>query len=394
MGSSISSPSPSIIDIGVIGGGQLAWMMGPAAQKLGLKLHIQTAKATDPAAAIAQSMVLASVADATASGVLAQRCQVITFENEFVDLPQLQRLPGVCFAPSLAALTPLLDKYEQRCYLQQLGLPVPEFVALESLPWSPGEPVPNPLGFPAVLKARRHGYDGQGTTIIRDQQQLDNLVRPVGTTPFLLEAYVPFEQELAVMVARSSGGDRRVYPVVETRQEKQVCHVVVAPAAIDPALARTVCHYGETLVDALEVVGIFGIELFLTASGKVLINEIAPRTHNSGHYSLEACQTSQFEQQLRAVAGLPLGEAGLNCAGAVMVNLLGFETGPASYGDRLAALEQLPQAQVYWYGKTESRPGRKLGHVTVTWAEAEAFQADREACIRQIQNLWYGIDPH
>lgn len=394
MGSSISPPSPPITDIGVIGGGQLAWMMGPAAQKLGLRLHVQTAKKTDPAVAIASSTVFASVADAAASGVLAERCQVVTFENEFVDLPQLQQLAGVTFAPSLAALAPLLDKYEQRCYLQQLGLPVPEFVALENLPWSPGEPVPNPFGFPAVLKARRHGYDGQGTAIVRDQQQLDNLVRPVGTTPFLLEAYVPFVQELAIMVARSASGDRVSYPVVETRQKKQVCHVVVAPAAIEPALAHTIRRYGATLVDALAVVGIFGLELFLTATGEVLVNEIAPRTHNSGHYTLDACPVSQFEQQLRAVAGLPLGAAELSCGGAVMVNLLGFETGPANYGDRLTALGQLPQAQVYWYGKTESRPGRKLGHVTLTWADSAAFEADREAQIRHIQNLWYGIDPH
>ncbi|MEB3274007.1 MAG: 5-(carboxyamino)imidazole ribonucleotide synthase [Prochlorothrix sp.] len=394
MGSSLSSPPASVTDVGVIGGGQLAWMMGPAAQKLGLKLHIQTAKQTDPAVSRAESTVLASVADAAASGILAQRCQVVTFENEFVDLPQLQQLAGVTFAPSLSALAPLLDKYEQRCYLQKLGLPVPEFLALDRLPWSPGEPVPNPLGFPAVLKARRHGYDGQGTTIVRDQQHLDNLVRSVGTTPFLLEAYVPFEQELAIMVARSASGHLCSYPVVETRQKNQVCHVVVAPAAIDPALAATVRQYGETLVQALEVVGIFGLELFLTASGQVLVNEVAPRTHNSGHYTLDACQTSQFEQQLRAVSGQPLGDPALTCGGAVMVNLLGFETGPATYGDRLEALGSIPQAQVYWYGKTDSRPGRKLGHVTVTWANVTTCEAEREACIRKIQNLWYGLDPH
>ncbi|KKI99690.1 5-(carboxyamino)imidazole ribonucleotide synthase [Prochlorothrix hollandica] len=382
----------AITDIGIIGGGQLAWMMGPAAQKLGLTLHIQTPQATDPAGAIAHHTVLAPVADSHATQRLAQGCQVITFENEFVDLPGLQVLQdqGILFAPRLSALAPLLDKYEQRCYLRQLGLPTPDFVALGDVPWNPGEPVPNPLGFPAVLKARRHGYDGRGTTVVQTQGQLDALVNPVGTEPFLLEAYVPFERELAVMIARSPQGEVQPYTIVETQQRQQVCQVVLAPAAVAPDVATTIAQYSKTLMIALDAVGIFGLELFLTPDGQILVNEVAPRTHNSGHYTLDACHTSQFEQQLRAVAGLPLGDPGLTCGGAVMVNLLGFEDGPADYGDRRAALAALPQAHVYWYGKTESRSGRKLGHVTVTCASLEELQQQWRAIVYRIEALWYG----
>jgi len=392
--SNIPTIDPQTIHaIGVIGGGQLAWMMGQAATRLGLHLHVQTPEPTDPAVPLAQGVVFAPIADAQATQTLAQSCPVITFENEFVDLPALAPLQtqGIHFAPSLATLEPLLDKYHQRCYLRHIGLPTPDFVALGELPWEPGEPVPNPFGFPVVLKARRHGYDGRGTEIITTPEQLAATVARDGLEPFLLEAYVPFERELAVMVARSSQGDRVCYPVVETQQQNQVCVVVVAPAVVADSVAAQVQDYGRTLVDRLGAVGIFGLECFLTPQGEVLVNEVAPRTHNSGHYTLDACAVSQFEQHLRAVAGLPLGAGELvNCGGAVMVNLLGFEVAQGDYLDRRQRLSQIPRAHVYWYGKTQSRPGRKLGHVTVLLPDSPGSDGGEQvsAIVRQIQEIW------
>ncbi|MDF5737507.1 MULTISPECIES: 5-(carboxyamino)imidazole ribonucleotide synthase [unclassified Nostoc] len=380
--------------VGVIGGGQLASMMADAAQKLGVELVIQTPSKQDPAVSIAQELVFAPVDDTSATEILAKKCDVITFENEFVNLQALSVLAqqGVCFRPRLEALAPLLDKYHQRCYLRDLGLPVPKFFAVDE-----AENLKSKieyLGFPLVLKSRRHGYDGQGTFIIPDLATLEQKLT-LNQSLFLLEEFVPFERELAVIAARSVEGEIITYPVVETQQEQQVCRRVIAPAQITPNQVAEIQAIAHTLLNSLEVVGIFGIELFLGADGKILVNEIAPRTHNSGHFSLDACETSQFEQHLRAVCGLPLGNPALQCAGAVMVNLLGYENSHSEYQSQRQKIAEIPQAHVHWYGKTESRPGRKLGHVTVLLDNQNRESGSAyavgvgTAIAHTIESIWY-----
>jgi 5-(carboxyamino)imidazole ribonucleotide synthase len=373
-------PDP-IARIGIIGGGQLAWMMAAAAQKLQLDLIVQTPEVSDPAAAIAHSTILAPVGDATATAQLARQCDVITFENEFVDLDALAALvsQGVIFRPSLNVLRSLLDKYDQRQFFQQHGLPTPTFQ-------SPAPAVPP--SFPAVLKTRRMGYDGQGTFIPKTLTEYTEIVDRIGAENLLWEEFIPFDRELAVMVARNRLGDMVVYPIVETAQVDQVCHWVIAPALVSATVAQQIRAIAQTILEKLDVVGIFGIELFITADDRVLVNEIAPRTHNSGHYSLDACQTSQFEQQLRAVADLPLGDPALNCAGAIMVNLLGFESATNDYTAQRAALAAIPNAHVHWYGKTASRPGRKLGHVTVK-LDGNDWRSRAPQAIDQVSAIWY-----
>jgi 5-(carboxyamino)imidazole ribonucleotide synthase len=388
----------SIKRIGIIGGGQLAWMMSDAAQKLGLELVIQTPHQTDPAVAIAAQTILAAIDDAEATAKMSSQCDVITFENEFINLEALQSLAkqGVCFRPSLDSLAPLLDKYQQRCYLEEIGLPQPNFLTLEgeidkeelSVPTSDKQSVNlSDLDFPLVLKARRHGYDGQGTFIIKNSQQLQEIWKKLEYSPVLLEEFIPFERELAVIAARSIAGEVVVYPVVETHQEDQVCRRVFAPAEISDTLTKEIEELAFTLLNSLQVVGVFGIELFLTNDGKVLINEVAPRTHNSGHFSLDACETSQFEEQLLAVANLPLGSTSLNCTGAVMVNLLGYENSQSDYLEKRQKLASLPNTFVHWYGKTQSRPGRKLGHVTVLCDSQERSVLLGKA--QEIDSIWY-----
>ncbi|MBD2385311.1 5-(carboxyamino)imidazole ribonucleotide synthase [Cylindrospermum sp. FACHB-282] len=381
--------------VGIIGGGQLAWMMGDAAKKLGVELIVQTPSKDDPAVSIAQETVFAAVDDADATKILAAKCDVITFENEFVNLNTLSVLEaqGVCFRPGLTALAPLLDKYHQRCYLRDLGLPVPNFFALEQQ-----EDIKYQieyLGFPVVLKSRRHGYDGQGTFIIDDlaklQQKLNsgNTNSSVNQSLFLLEEFIPFERELAIIAARSVNGEIVTYPVVETLQEQQVCRRVIAPANITPDQIAVIEAIAHTLLNSLQVVGVFGIELFLTADGKVLVNEIAPRTHNSGHFSLDACETSQFEQQLRAVCGLPLTSPALHCPAAVMVNLLGYENSHSDYQHQRQQLAEIPHAHVHWYEKAESRPGRKLGHVTVLLEQQNRKTENAISIAQTIESIWY-----
>lgn len=382
--------------VGVIGGGQLAWMMAGAAQKLGIQLVVQTPSPNDPAVTTASETIFAPIDDAAATAKLATRCDLITFENEFVNLEALSPLvaQGVCFRPGLQVLSPLLDKYHQRCYLKQLNLPVPKFIALDEDNIEEIEELllQAQLHFPVVLKARRHGYDGQGTFIVQDIDALKHRLEPYATQQkyqslFLLEEFVPFERELAVIAARSAAGEILTYPIVETQQESQVCRRVLIPADISPMTAE-IEAIAHTLLNSLQAVGVFGIELFLAPGGKVLVNEIAPRTHNSGHFTLDACETSQFEQHLRAVCDLPLGNPALRCEGAVMVNLLGYEYAQNEYIVKRHQLSQIPRSHVHWYGKSESRPGRKLGHVTVlldAWNRTEAV-----AIAQTIESLWYG----
>ncbi|KAM3097730.1 5-(carboxyamino)imidazole ribonucleotide synthase [Phormidesmis sp. 146-35] len=366
--------------VGVIGGGQLAWMMADAAKKLGVALIIQTPEETDPAVSIAAQTILAPIENAAATAQLAQQCEVITFENEFVDLAALSQLQQACFRPSLESLKPLLDKYDQRCYLRDRHLPTPQFSDFSNA---------NISKFPIVLKTRRHGYDGQGTFILRNFDELEATLKKLGDQPLLIEEFVPFERELAVMAARSLTGELVVYPVVETQQENQVCRRVIAPADLPASTVQEVEAIARTLLDGLQVVGIFGIELFLTSEGKVLVNEIAPRTHNSGHYTIDACAPSQFEQQLRAVCGLPLETPKMKGAGALMVNLLGYENSHSDYLPKRQQLAQIPNAFIHWYGKTESRPGRKLGHVTVLLNTSQDLRGDAIALSKTIESIWY-----
>lgn len=381
----------TVKNIGIIGGGQLAWMMAQGAQKLGFRLIVQTPNQSDPAAAIADNLVIGAVNDANATALLANQCDVISFENEFIDLTALQHLErqGIQFYPQLRCLKPLLDKYDQRLYCQSLALPSPLFVTLGSVADLPQlEAKVAVVGLPLALKTRRHGYDGQGTFILQNLDAVRSTWQQLGYQPILLEAFVPFERELAIMAARSQSGEIALYPLVESQQINQVCRRVIAPAEVSAVVCQQVAHIATTLLSQLDVVGIFGIELFLTNDEQVLINEIAPRTHNSGHYTLDACVTSQFEQQLRAVSGLSLGSPELKCSQALMINLLGFENSLSDYKKQRASLAALPNAHVYWYGKKESRPGRKLGHVTVTCDRTHS-RHQLNQLIAQIEALWY-----
>lgn len=371
--------------VGIIGGGQLAAMMAQVAPQLGVRVVLQTPSPEDPATPWVEAVVWGAIADSTATAKLSEQVDVITFENEFIDLSALQILAdrGVCFRPHLAALTPLLDKYQQRCCLREMGLPTPHFAKLSTV-----EAIAAEFGFPLVLKARRHGYDGQGTFIVRDRATLTQLTAPLPPEHWLVEEFVPFERELAVMAARGVGGEVVIYPVVVTEQVEQVCRRVYVPAAITPSLQAQIYTAAQKVLTALDVVGIFGIEFFATADQRLWVNELAPRTHNSGHYTLDACDVSQFEMHLRAVMGQPLPAPKFLTAGAVMVNLLGFEAATSDYQAARSRLAALPQTTVHWYGKTVSRPGRKLGHVTRLLQPDEVEH--RQALAAEMEAIWYG----
>ena len=368
--------------VGVIGGGQLAWMMAAEASDLHIELIVQASDRDKPAVSQSHRVVIGDVDDARATAKLASLCDVVTFENEFIDLEALFKLGSkTVFRPTLDTLAPLLDKYDQRSYLKSIDIPVPKF----SL-WSSSEDLIAEYGFPYVLKARRHGYDGQGTFIIKDVGDLEKLPKSVPIAELLVEEFIPFEQELAIIAARNAWGDIAVYPVTQTYQKKQVCHWTITPANVPGEVAEEAEAIARQILDKLEVVGVFGIEFFLTADNRVLVNEIAPRTHNSGHYTLDACHTSQFAMQLQAVTDLPLGSTALKSAGALMVNLLGFEESESEYIEKRSHILEIPHSFVHWYGKT-SHPGRKLGHVTVLLDAEQLPQA--HSIINKIESIWY-----
>lgn len=385
--------------IGVIGGGQLAWMMAIAAQRLGLSLTVQAASTDDSAVSVADRVIYGKVADAKATAKLAEYSQVITFENEFVDLVALQELVNregdrrVLFLPKLETLAISVDKLNQRQHFRDHHIPTPEFYSVNTD--SDLLEAATKLGYPFVLKARRHGYDGKGTWIIGNEIDLQAAWETMHKAAAIAEAFIPYERELAIIAARSESGEISIYPVVETLQTNQVCRRTIAPARIDRTISQKVETLAKQIVSSLEAIGVFGIEFFLTSSGEISVNEIAPRTHNSGHYTIEGCQTSQFEQLLRVVSGKPLGDVSMISPVAVMVNLLGFEQATWSqtessidnsrYADQLKAIASFPNTHIHWYNKSNSSLGRKLGHVTIL---AENHDAAIEISDR-VEGIWY-----
>ncbi|MGH2487987.1 MAG: 5-(carboxyamino)imidazole ribonucleotide synthase, partial [Ktedonobacterales bacterium] len=307
---------------------------------------------------------------------LARGALVVTLENEFVDAPSLDWLSarGVAVYPTGRTLATVQDKLEQKRFMRAAGVPVPRFA--EVAEQGDIERAGREWGWPLLLKARRNGYDGYGNVTLRGPEEIAAGCERLGwpSRTLLVEAWVPFTRELAVMVARGRTGECAVYPAVETVQREHICHIVRAPAPIPADIAGRAAAIAQAAVEAIDGVGVFGVELFETAGGDILYNEIAPRPHNSGHYTIEGCVTSQFENHLRAVLGLPLGSVAMTAPAAVMVNVLGSHAGPAR-AEGLAEALRVPGAHIHIYGKLASRPGRKMGHVTAlgdTLAEVEA----------------------
>jgi len=406
-------------------------MLAKEAKKLGVELHVQTPDPLDPATRAASSVVLASLDDVEATRALAERAQRISFENEWVPLAELEQLEreGIPFLPSLSSLAPLLDKRSQRQLLNQLNLPTPHWAPMEAaqpqplvlgshgealgeeglmpqestLDWWPstmvsppsplGPRLPNGLVFPLMAKAISGGYDGKGICLLDDQAALEHHLAHHNSEEWILEEHVPFEMELAQVVCRDQLGQVRCFPLVQTHQRDQVCEWVLFPAPVSHAVGAYARNVAMSLVTSLNYVGVMALEFFYGSRG-LLVNEIAPRVHNSGHFTLEACHTNQFAQQIRIVAGLPMGSTEPRVKGALMVNLLGFGAAEsaeakADYQAQRAALEAMEGAQLHWYGKFP-RLGRKLGHVTfVLQADgADHRQEEGAARLANVRALW------
>ena len=376
--------------IGVIGGGQLALMLGEAAQTRGLTLAVQASKPEDPAASLAKDLVIAGSTDAGATRELSTHCAGITFENEWVAVDALMPLErqGVQFTPSLASLVPLVNKLSQRRLLDDLLIPSPEWISLAEL--NPGSPsLPSGWTFPVMAKAAYGGYDGKGTRVVEDLNALIQLLRNVDANEWLIEAWVSYEQELALVVSRDSKGRIRSLPLTETHQKNQVCDWVIAPAAVSQLVEATAYNIAASLLTKLSYVGVMTLEFFYGSAG-LFVNEGAPRTHNSGHFSIEACTSSQFDQQLCIAAGLDVPTPDLIADGSLMVNLLGLNPDHAvPLEERISKLRSIEGLHLHWYGKDEIQ-GRKLGHVTtLLQGEIAEERAERgQQMLQRIREIW------
>lgn len=369
-------------DVGIAGAGQLARMTCLAAWPLGIRVGVLGAPG-EPAAPMAAGLLQGDWRDADAVRALGSRSGVVTLENEFVDAGALASVQaaGTPVRPNPATLARVQDKALQKELLRGAGLPTATFLVVEH----PRElaAAGRDLGWPLMMKARRLGYDGYGNATCPDEDTARAaMARLDAGEGVLVEAMVGFERELAAMVARSPSGGEACYPVVETVQRDHVCHEVVAPAPIAPDARTRARQIALASAAAADGLGVTGVEMFLTPAGEVLVNELAPRPHNSGHYTIEACETSQFENHLRGVLDLPLGDVRMRSPAAAMVNLLGTTAGPAR-PDTAAALA-VEDAHLHLYDKAEVRPGRKMGHVTALAGDAAAALAIARRAARAV----------
>lgn len=379
------SYAPGFPIVGVLGGGQLGRMLALAALRLGLRVRFYRDDDSGPAEGVAESVV-GTWDDADALRRFVSGCRVVTLENEWQDLRTLTTvLPDhVPLWPSRQTMGWVGDKIAQKQHAEAEGLPVGPYRACSSL--AQLEQAAQALGLPVVVKRPRQSYDGYGNATARSLDELRAAYQALAQDDgrVLVEAFVPFVRELAVMVARRPGGEDAVYPVAATVQRDHRCAAVEVPALVAPAVAAQATALARRAAAAYGCVGVAGVELFELADGRLLLNEIAPRPHNTGHYTIEACFTSQFENHLRAVLDWPLGDTSLLRPAAVMVNVLGHRTGPASAATLPAALA-LPGVAVHVYGKREVRPGRKLGHVTVLDDSVAAARARAEQAAARLE---------
>jgi 5-(carboxyamino)imidazole ribonucleotide synthase len=354
------------VRLGIIGGGQLARMTTLAALPLGVEVLVLEKNAFSPAARLSPDSIVGDWADRDTLLKFAARCDVITLENEFVDAAALEVLEraGHEVFPSAKCIALTQDKLTQKQTLQNAGIGVAKFRGVSSL--AEVIAAAKDFGWPLLLKTRRNGYDGKGNFTLRSEADIAAGWQTLGggKKELLVEAFFPFAKELAAIVTRGRNGESVVYPVVETIQRHHVCHLVKAPAEISRDVAERATDLARRAVEAVGGIGSFGVEMFWSATGDLAINELAPRVHNSGHYTIEACVCSQFENHVRAVLGWPLGSPLMLAPTAVMINLLGTEQAagrPTGLGETL----RLPGARVHIYGKHVSGPGRKMGHITV-----------------------------
>jgi 5-(carboxyamino)imidazole ribonucleotide synthase len=374
--------------LGFIGGGQLARMSALQAFRFGMSVAVYvSSKSTEPVEHMTPKVVRGDLNDEDKLVEFASKCDIITLENEFLDstiLKNVENRSGKRIYPGTESFRLIEDKLIEKQTFEKAGIPVTPYAKLSQV--SDLKAFGDKNGWPYVVKSAKGGYDGYGNATVKNLDEAVKAWESLGGLKgkvILGEAFVPYTMELAVMVARNKTGTVS-YPCVESIQIDHICKEVIVPARIPDALQVQARELAVSAVEAIDGIGVFGIEFFLTHDNRILLNESAPRPHNSGHYSIEGCITSQFENHVRAVCGLPLGPTDLLAPSIVMINILGTQNGRANviHGEDVLLN---PHANLHVYGKSDSKIGRKMGHLTVLGSDVEETLNDARKLAKKIE---------
>ncbi len=356
--------------LGIIGGGQLGRMLVEAAQKLTISTIVLDPTSNSPAGQITEQ-IIGDFKDPIQIKKIAGLSKFLTWEIESAKSKALKALQakGAIVNPNPRSLEVIQDKLRQKNFLKEYKIPLPAFTKVKSE--KDINKVAEYLRFPLVLKSRFHAYDGRGNVVIHSKKDIQAALKKLRGADLYLEEFISFEKELAIQIARDTKGNQVIYPVVETIQKNSICHTVIYPADITKNIEKSAIEIAQKIVSKLFGAGIFAVEMFLTKNGKILINEIAPRVHNSGHWTIEGCNVSQFENHVRAVCSMPLVSVKPKKKAAVMINILGQRNGKANL-KCMKYIQKMDSTYLHIYGKFETRIERKMGHITVTGNDVES----------------------
>jgi len=353
--------------IGIVGGGQLGKMMILEAKRLGFTIAVLDPGPNCPAHSISDHHIVAEFDDPAAYRELAALADVITYEFEHIHAPVLEALEneGHLVYPSVTSLKTIQNKYSQNQKLQENGVPVPRFALVDSVDTIRHYGEASQFGYPLMLKTTLGGYDGKGNALIRDESEVESAYAALGggAREVMVEEFVPFEREISVIATRGIDGSSVIYPLAENIHHNSILDTTIVPARVPQEVADRAQAIAHQVMEVFDGVGTFCVEMFVTKEGEVSVNEVAPRPHNSGHYTIEGTLANQFENHIRAIVGLPLGSVDL-ISPTVMVNLLGESDGETMLQGLTEAYAD-PQLKVHLYGKEESKALRKMGHFTV-----------------------------
>ena len=361
---------PNDITLGIIGGGQLGKMIGLEAKRMSLNVAYLDPDMNCPASSIADQMVVSDFKDEKSIIELANKSDVLTFEIELANSSVLKDLEsrGYAVHPGSGVLNTIQNKLRQKRFLRAKGIQVPEFEEVRTV--EQAKKICEEFGYPSVLKACEDSYDGRGNFLVRTLRDVERGIQYFEGRSCMIEKFIHFTKEVSVMVARNTRGDTVSFPVAQNIHSNNILDTSIAPAKISTRVETQAKMIAEKVVNSLKGVGVFGIEMFLKGN-KLMINEIAPRPHNSGHFSIEACSVSQFEQHIRAILGLPLAKPRL-MSPVVMMNILGIPNYTGTYCFKgFEKAFTIPGLKVHFYGKKITKPQRKLGHFTITAENVE-----------------------
>ena len=376
--------------IGIIGGGQLALMLVEAAKARSLKVSVQTNNYSDPGATFADHVVKYDPLNTKGNKNLIDLCDKILFENEWIQINKLRAFGSDnTFLPSLDALAPLVDRISQKRVIKRLNLPTPRWITLSEFKKLDSKLIDN-WKFPLMAKSFKGGYDGKGNKRIASITDYEFFLSQISSEEWILEEWVDYDNEFALIGSRDINGVIRLFPVVETFQNNNVCEWVLAPAEIDYEVNKFALNIFSSIVNELNYVGVLAIEFFYGNEG-LLINEIAPRTHNSAHFSIEGCSSSQFDQYICITQGIKLPEIKMISNGSLMINLLGLKNDfHISIEKRIEELKNVKGLNLHWYGKNKEVKGRKMGHVTFLLNEKNHLSRLKKAkeFLSKVRLIW------